>query len=254
METHSELKRRKLEAFCEQHGTKHVADKAGLNWQYIDQAIKKTLLPVKQDGTRSYRQMSDKAYEKIEAAFKCPGWFDESDSPTNHKTEHPSQNEGQTLKQMNHPESQKDIDLHDDVTINQYNVGGSMGDGRLLLEDQPGLIKSWHVDRQWVQMNVKNHTGLDNLCIVTGFGDSMIGMYNPGDPLLVDKGITTCEFDGVYFFRVGIEGYIKRLQRIPGEGILVISENPKYRDWTIKPEMDFQVLAKVVKVWESKQF
>lgn len=165
-------------------------------------------------------------------------------------------NAGETISKPEQPTTQNDINLHDDddVTINQYNVGGSMGNGRLLLEDQPGLIKSWNVDRQWVQMNVKHHTGLGNLCIVTGFGDSMIGMYNPGDPLLVDKGITTCDFDGVYFFRVGIEGYIKRLQRIPGEGILVISENPKYRDWTIKPEMDFQVLAKVVKVWESKQF
>ena len=103
-------------------------------------------------------------------------------------------------------------------------------------------------------MNVKHHTSNSNLCIVTGFGDSMLGMYNPGDPLLVDKGVTSCDFDGVYFFSVGDEGFIKRLQRIPGQGILVISQNISYRDWTIKPEMDFQVLAKVLKVWESKQF
>ena len=140
-----------------------------------------------------------------------------------------------------------------DVTIRQLDTGGSMGIG-LKLIDQPGTIKSWHVDRQWIRMNVKHHTSDSNLCIVTGFGDSMLGMYNPGDPLLVDKGVTSCDFDGVYFFRVGDEGFIKRLQRIPGEGVLVISENPRYRDWTIKPDMDFEVLAKVLKVWESKQF
>ena len=139
------------------------------------------------------------------------------------------------------------------VSIKQYDTGGSMGRG-LRLVDQPGTIKSWSVDKQWIRMNVKHHTSDENLCIVTGFGDSMLGMYNPGDPLLVDKGVTTCEFDGVYFFRVGDEGFIKRLQRIPGEGVRVISENPSYRDWTIKEGMDFHVLAKVLKVWESKQF
>lgn len=140
-----------------------------------------------------------------------------------------------------------------DVSINQFDTGGSMGNG-LRLVDQPGMIKSWQVDKEWIRMNVKHHTSDGNLCIVTGFGDSMLGMYNPGDPLLVDKGVISCDFDGVYFFRVGDEGFIKRLQRIPGEGILVISENASYRDWTIKPGMDFQVLAKVLKVWESKQF
>ena len=199
--------------------------------------------------------MTDEAFEKIEIAFGLgAGWFDAPEALNLDKSTPRNQDSGETISKPEQLKPEKNINLQDDVFINQYNVGGSMGKGRLLLEDQPGLIKSWNVDRQWVQMNVKNHTGIGNLCIVTGFGDSMIGMYNPGDPLLVDKGITTCDFDGVYFFRVGIEGYIKRLQRIPGEGILVISENPKYRDWTIKPEMDFQVLAKVVKVWESKQF
>ena len=257
METHSEIRRTRLEVLCEQHGLKHVADLSGLNWQYIDQAIKKTLLPAKQDGTRSYRKMSDESFEKIEDALKLGrGWFDQSyQVPSKHMAPL-HMDAGKTPKQMNFLDSQNTTNLHnnDDVTINQYDVGGGMGGGRLLLEDQPGLIKSWHVDRQWVQMNVKHHTNAGNLCIVTGFGDSMLGMYNPGDPLLVDRGITTCDFDGVYFFRVGAEGYIKRLQRIPGEGILVISENPQYRDWIIKPNMDFQVLAKVVKVWESKQF
>jgi len=140
-----------------------------------------------------------------------------------------------------------------DVVIKQFDTGSSMGNG-LRLVDQPGMIKSWAVDHEWLRVNVKHHTGASNLCIVTGFGDSMLGMFNPGDPLLVDRGVTTCNFDGVYFFRVGDEGFIKRLQRIPGEGVLVISENTKYRDWTIKPDMDFEVLAKVLKVWESKSF
>jgi phage repressor protein C with HTH and peptisase S24 domain len=82
----------------------------------------------------------------------------------------------------------------------------------------------------------------------------MRGMFNSGDPLLVDTGIKSLDYDGVYFFRIGDEGFIKTLQRIPGDGIRVISENKKYETWTIKPDMEFQVLGKVLTVWESKNY
>jgi phage repressor protein C with HTH and peptisase S24 domain len=79
-------------------------------------------------------------------------------------------------------------------------------------------------------------------------------MFNPGDPLLVDAGVKHCDHDGVYFFRVGNEGYVKRLQRIPNVGIVVMSKNTEYKEWTITPDMDFEVLAKVLKVWQSEKF
>ena len=141
----------------------------------------------------------------------------------------------------------------DEFVIPEFNTGGAMGSG-LLLRDQPGVIRGWSVNNEWVQKNVKSHSGAANLCIVTGFGDSMKGMFNPGDPLLVDRGITTVEFDAVYFFRVEGEGFIKRLQRIPGEGLRVLSENKKYESWTIKQGMDFEVFGRVLKAWQGEDF
>lgn len=141
----------------------------------------------------------------------------------------------------------------DTVRIRHFDTGGAMGGG-LVLKEQPGVIRSWEVSQEWAHKNLPYFTAMDNLSIVTGFGDSMLGMFNPGDPILVDRGITKCDVDGVYFFRVDGEGFIKRLQRIPGEGIVVISENSRYRDWTIKPGMEFQVLGKVLTVWRSEQF
>jgi phage repressor protein C with HTH and peptisase S24 domain len=79
-------------------------------------------------------------------------------------------------------------------------------------------------------------------------------MYNPGDPLLVDTGVNTMMFDSVYFFRVDGEGFVKRLQRIPGEGLRVLSSNQSYETWTIKPDMDFEVLGRVIKAWISQDF
>ncbi|RYD63615.1 MAG: hypothetical protein EOP84_33500 [Verrucomicrobiaceae bacterium] len=92
------------------------------------------------------------------------------------------------------PAEEKNID------IKQYDTGGGMGGG-LVLRDQPGVIQNWRVTEEWIQKNVKGFSAARNLCIVTGFGDSMRPMFNPGDPLLVDIGVTSVEFDSVYFFR-----------------------------------------------------
>ena len=141
----------------------------------------------------------------------------------------------------------------DELVIPEFNTGGSMGSG-LVLRDQPGVIRGWSVNQEWINKNVKSHSGAENLCIVTGFGDSMKGMFNPGDPLLVDRGIVSVEYDAVYFFRVDGEGFIKRLQRIPGEGLRVLSENKKYESWTIREGMDFEVFGRVLKAWQGEDF
>lgn len=149
---------------------------------------------------------------------------------------------------------------NEELVIPQFETGGGMGNGNLLLEDQPGTIKSWHVDHNWVRLNVKNYTSLANLCIVTGFGPSMRPMFNPGDPLLVDRGVTKVEVDAIYFFRIGDDGYIKMLQRIPdatgsGKILRAKSKNSDFDSFDIQPENPhFQVLGKVLTVWKSEQF
>lgn len=148
----------------------------------------------------------------------------------------------------------------DDLVINQYEAGGAMGHGLVLEDRPPGLIKSWKVDHEWLRLNVRHHTGIQNLRIVTGFGPSMRGMFNPGDPLLCDCGVNTVEVDAVYFFRAGDHGFIKMLQRIPTADGLVIrakSKNPDYDPFDITPAMlaqdgYFEVFGKVLTVWKSE--
>ncbi|CAN7476987.1 LexA family transcriptional regulator [Acidovorax sp. LjRoot74] len=148
-----------------------------------------------------------------------------------------------------------------DLVITEFDTGGGMDTtGRLLLDDQPGIIKSWRVSHDWLRLNVPSHTGIRNLCIVTGFGPSMRPMFNPGDPLLVDTGVKTVTHEGVYFFRVGEEGYIKMIQRVPdphGDGVMlnIISKNPDYPPYPMSPKNPhFEVLGKVLTVWRSEQY
>lgn len=141
-----------------------------------------------------------------------------------------------------------------EIDIDHYATGGSMGTG-LVLRDQPGVIRRWTVTNEWVQKNLNNVTSPHNLAIVTGFGNSMRPMFNPGDPILVDRGVTVCEFDGLYFFRVGNEGFIKQLQRIPTDNGIIIrakSLNPTFDPFDITKGMDFEVFARVVKTWKGE--
>lgn len=147
-----------------------------------------------------------------------------------------------------------------DLVISEYSTGGAMGHGFNLTDNPPGLIKSWRVTSDWLRLNVPAHTGLKNLAIVTGFGPSMKPMFNPGDPLLVDTGVKVVDHEGVYFFRVGDEGFIKMIQRVPdpeGAGVMlqIISKNPDYPPYPMSPKNPhFEVLGKVLTVWRSEQF
>lgn len=147
-----------------------------------------------------------------------------------------------------------------DVVLTEYDTGGSMGHGFNLADNPPGIIKSWRVTPEWLRLNVPAHTGLKNLAIVTGFGPSMKPMFNPGDPLLVDTGVKVIDHEGVYFFRVGDERFIKLVQRVPnpeGPGVMlqIISKNPDYPPYPMSPRNPhFEVLGKVLTVWRSEQF
>ena len=130
-----------------------------------------------------------------------------------------------------------------------------MGNG-LELRDQPGVIQSWNVSPEWLQRTsgafvpeepVHRH----------GFRRLDAPHVQSRRSLIVDRGVQAVEYDAIYFFRVGSEGFIKRLQRIPTATGLVVrakSENTKYDAWDITEGMDFEVFGRVLKVWRSEDF
>lgn len=225
------LKESRIEAGLTQAG---LAKKAGLKNQSIIASIE-----------TGYRKSSTYIPVIAEVLNVEPLWLSKNEGPK------------RTIKIISAHEKTTNSTIKKDsgfCEIPQYDTRAAMGTG-LLLPDQPGFIESWNVSKEWITKNVKGYKSTKNLCIVTGFGDSMRPLFNPGDPLLVDTSINTVGYDAIYFFRVDNEGFIKRLQRIPGEGIRVISSNKEHYDpWTIKEGMDFQVLGRVLKVWCSEEF
>jgi len=78
MDTNAEIRRRRLAELCAtEGGVQAVAAVAGMNWQALDQILKKVLLPAKADGTRTPKSLGDDAARKLEDAFDLGrGWFD----------------------------------------------------------------------------------------------------------------------------------------------------------------------------------
>ena len=180
-----------------------------------------------------------------------PQWLASNRGPSGLEEEHTG-----ALMAME-PHAAHYLKTDDDLTINQYEAGGAMGHGLVLEDRPPGLIKSWKVDHEWLRLNVRHHSGIHNLRIVTGFGPSMRGMFNPGDPLLCDCGVTAVDVDAVYFFRIGEHGFIKMLQRIPTASGMIYrakSKNPDYDPFDITQDMlsEFEVFGKILTVWKSE--
>ncbi len=201
------------------------------------------------------RGLGDALASKLEGLYAKPeGWFDLPIDEASRDVSPPA-----APAPYEAPTDQ--IGTAPDLVITQFASGGGMDSvGRLLLDDQPGIIKSWRVSQEWLRLNVPHHTGVRNLCIVTGFGPSMRPLFNPGDPLLVDTGVKVVNHEGIYFFRVGEEGFIKIIQRVPefdgpGFALRIISKNPDYPPYDISPKNPhFEVLGKVLTVWRSEQF
>lgn len=204
----------------------------------------------KDSKTGKQRGMRKETARRIEESAKKPaGWLD---------VDHASENDGPPPAAPAPYESPSESPgMPPDLVITEYDTGGAMGHGYALEENPPGHIKAWRVTPEWLRMNVPVYSSLANLCIVTGFGPSMKPRYNPGDPLLCDRGFNKVDSDGVYFFRVDGHGFIKQLQRIPTENGLILrakSFNPDYDPFDITSKMDFEVFGKILTVWRSEQF
>ncbi len=111
----------------------------------------------------------------------------------------------------------------DEFEIKQLDVNGSMGMG-MTPPDHIDTVKTVVVSLTELRKQC-SFSSPEKLQIITGLGQSMSPTFVDGDPLLVDTGVVDVKIDAVYVFDLDGELYIKRLQRMPGHKIRVISDN-----------------------------
>jgi phage repressor protein C with HTH and peptisase S24 domain len=107
--------------------------------------------------------------------------------------------------------------------------------------------------KKWIEESL--HVKQEHLILIEAIGDSMVPTLYHGDLLLIDGSVNTVREDGIYCFCTpDKEVLVKRLQRIPSEGLAVKSDNPKYEQYIIPEDKknDYLIIGPVV--WVGRKF
>ncbi|MBW5416066.1 MULTISPECIES: XRE family transcriptional regulator [unclassified Pseudomonas] len=114
------------------------------------------------------------------------------------------------------------------IHIQKFDLSNCVDTKSRWLDSDPVSFEGVIVTPEWLKKKCSFYTSIDNLAIVSAFDESMTPTFTSGDALLIDRGITSVERDGLYLFVFNQKIYIKRLQLLPDNNIRVISDNRLY--------------------------
>lgn len=142
------------------------------------------------------------------------------------------------------------------IKIAHFQAPASMGIRGMEMADDV-VVDEVQINQRWVRTNLPDITNPKNLTFVTGYGDSMEDTFFHGDVLFVDRGVNELKIDAVYVFELDRELFIKRLQRLPGGAVKVISDNRKYESYVVDGNghrsREMRILGRVVGAWNWRQ-
>ncbi|WP_220815665.1 XRE family transcriptional regulator [Pseudomonas paralcaligenes] len=141
--------------------------------------------------------------------------------------------------------------VNGDVLIPQYNVRGSMGHGQVVGE-YVEFVRNMVVAGSELGRLGLEITSPSNLAIITGWGQSMAPTIQDKDPVVVDRGITSYQDDGIYVITWDNHLFIKRLHKAAGGKLKIISDCRPHDSDTVDPE-DIYVHGKVLYIWNGKK-
>lgn len=111
----------------------------------------------------------------------------------------------------------------DYVRVQQLDGDAGMGEGRIN-EDFPDTVRGMDFAPTYIRSVVGFVPPPGRLVLVTGRGDSMIPVIQPGEALMVDTGVVSFDGDGIYLLNTGNGQQVKGLQD-RGDAIYVVSAN-----------------------------
>ena len=156
--------------------------------------------------------VNGKTYPSIDMMEKIAGWL------------------GVSLQELLFGEdSSTSMDL---VAVPEYDIKFSCGNGHALFEDREPIRYVYYL-RSWFAANEINPQRAARGRIG---GDSMEPLLFEDDSVLIHFDETQVIDGKVYAFRIDDTLHIKRLALLPGVGLQVMSENPKYAPYILEFE------------------
>lgn len=204
METKSDIRaikaarRKKLAALLDKHGKVELSRLTDINADYLWQMGK--------GEGKSARGVNDNNARKIESGTgNPPFWLDSDDDVP-------------PAPAVSGPATAPEY-----VRVLQLEGAGEMGDGAIN-DDFPEVIRAMDFTPSYIRSVVGFVPPPGRLVLVTGRGDSMIPVIQPGESLIVDTGTAQFDGDGIYLINTGHGQQIKGLQA-RGDAVYVVSAN-----------------------------
>lgn len=120
------------------------------------------------------------------------------------------------------------VNIDEFVFIPHYGVQAAAGQGYLVEEETPRFSVAFR--RYWIENYITRD--IQKLSVISVRGDSMAGVLNDGDTILINHSHTVLR-DGLYVLRINNNLLVKRLQLMPAGMINVISANEAYPTFEI---------------------
>lgn len=138
-----------------------------------------------------------------------------------------------------------------DVLIPQYDVRAAMGSGQVPAEYRE-FVRNVVVDKVQLDDLGLKYTSVNNLKIISGWGQSMLGTIEDKSPVIVDVGVTEFVEEGVYVFTWLNHLFIKRVQLFDAEHYMLVSDNKSFDPQKARME-DVHFQGKVLGVWNFRR-
>ena len=124
-----------------------------------------------------------------------------------------------------------------------YDIRASAGAGALVEDGEPTDYQPFRVQ----QLDRLTRSKPENLAVITVSGDSMWETLHDGDSVLVDRSVQRVVREGIYILLFEEELLVKRCQRnIETGALMIMSDNPAYKDYEVNNLENFSVLGRVV--------
>ncbi len=118
------------------------------------------------------------------------------------------------------------------VRIQQLDVHASAGCG-YINQPFPTIVSSIEIPEERI-FELFGRRILDGIELINVDGDSMMPTLCPKDLLFIDRRIDHFNGDGVYVFNFEDSTFVKRLQKVKGRRLAVLSDNDKYPPFFIE--------------------
>lgn len=142
---------------------------------------------------------------------------------------------------------------NDTIHFELYDIQASAGPGRTIKE-HPQVLRQVSVLESWARQTLGNRD-FSNVKLITANGTSMQGTIENGDVLFVDISVKQFDGDGIYVISRSDELHVKRLQRLHGMRLAIISDNKSNKTETLNAQEANEVIicGRVLATWNLKR-